>query len=358
MTKRITRRTTVVGICLVGALAAGLGTWAVLAPPGSAASAASSSDSARSTAKQEHATAPVTKGDLADSKVFAGTLGYGAPTGVPGTASGTLTWLPKPGDVIGRDKPLYAVDERPVRTMFGATPVWRALEFGAKGADVLQLNQNLAALGYDVSVDDVFGKRTLRAVKRYQEDRDLKVTGVLTAQDVVFVDGDVRVASVQGQLGRPTSGEVLGVTSTDRIVSATVPQADADRLAVGTAVEVRVNGAGDPIAGTVQDAAPAEADESGGGSGKVDVTIAFDPGDRELPTAASAQVVANGRTERDVLSVPVSALVAGDGDGFAVDVARRDGTTKRVRVQVGFVAEGRAAVTGGVHEGDEVVVPS
>jgi multidrug efflux pump subunit AcrA (membrane-fusion protein) len=59
------------------------------------------------------------------------------------------------------------------------------------------------------------------------------------------------------------------------------------------------------------------------------------------------------------LSVPVAALVArGTSGGYAVDVVRRDGTTKRVPVTAGFVAGGRVAVTGAIVAGDHVVVPS
>jgi peptidoglycan hydrolase-like protein with peptidoglycan-binding domain len=366
------RRSMVAGICVAGVLAAGLGTWAVVDVPTSTSAAASGSgsepgsaggDGSRSAAGgagpgtpgDGRHTAPVTKGDLTDSKTIAGTLGYGAPVGLAGAASGTLTWLPKPGDVIGRDAPLYAVDERPVRTMFGTVPLWRPLERGKRGADVRQLNENLAALGYDVSVDDVFGPRTQRAVRQWQADREQEVTGVLTADDVVFVDGEVRVGSVDGTLGQPAGGQLLSVTSTKRVVTASVPQRDAERLAVGTAVTVRINGAGDAMDGTVVDSAPGESKDGGA---VVDVTIAFEAGDRKLPDAASAQVDAKGQTERGVLSVPVAALVAGDGGRFAVDVVRRDGSTERVRVSVGFVAEGRAAVTGDLQAGDRVVVPS
>lgn len=337
----------IAGGCLLAVAAAGVGTWAVVSVP--------ESSSASAAERGPQHTAPVTKGDLTESRVFAGTLGYGAPEPVPAGASGTLTWLPGPGTVIHRDEPLYAVDERPVRAMHGSTPMWRDLGSGDRGADVQQLNENLAALGYDVAVDDRFGRRTLAAVRQWQHDRGLPVTGVITPDQVAFVDGDVRVASVTGVLGQPASGEVLQVTSTRRVVSVSVPQRDADRLAVGTEVRVRVNGAGDPLQGVVEDATPGESSD---GTPTVDAVVSFDQGDRELPAAASAQVTAAGRTERGVLTVPVSALVAGSGDGYAVDVARRDGATERVRVQVGFVADGRAVVTGDVHEGDEVVVPA
>ncbi|MBF4628029.1 peptidoglycan-binding protein [Curtobacterium flaccumfaciens] len=377
MTHRRARRRTIVSVCLVAAVAAGAGTWVLAAvPSGPGASASSGS---RGGTTSTGATATVTRGDLTDSKVFAGTLGYGAATGVPGAAAGTITWLPRPGDVVERDGALYAVDERDVRSMYGTVPLWRDLERGLQGADVRQLNENLAALGYDVSVDDRFGPRTERAVRQWQQDRGHEVTALLTADDVAFVDGAVRVASVDGRLGERIAGgagaaagaggagagagaadgtgaaaDVLQVTSTRRVVAATVPQRDAERLAVGTDVEVRVNGAGAAIPGSVVDVQPTTSEDGGTA---VDVSVSFDPGKRTLPAAASAQVDAKGATEHDVLSVPVAALVAGAGGRYAVDVVQRDGTTERVRVEPGFSADGRIAVTGDLAAGDRVVVP-
>lgn len=332
--------------CLVAALGTGAAVWATVAAPNSA--------TAETTAEHRDTTV-VTKGDLVESRTVAGVLGYGETTAVPAAASGTITWLPKPGQVVHRDEPLYAVDERPVRAFIGATPLWRTLARGTKGADVRQLNENLAALGYDVAQDDVFGRRTAAAVRTWQEDRGLPVTGTVTADQLAFVDGDVRVASVPATLGQPAGGDVLQVTSTQRVVQATVPDRDAGQLAVGTTVEVLVNGVGDTMPGEVTDTEPTESDD---GTHSVAVTVSFDAGARRLPEAASAQVVAQGRTEHDVLSVPVSALKASNGSGYAVDLVRAGGATTSVRVEVGLVADGRAAVTGDLHEGDRVVVPS
>lgn len=352
MSARARRRTLTAGVCLLAVLAAGVGTWSVLAPQGSASSAAAEA-AAETTGSGRH-TSVVTSGALTDSKVFSGVLGYGIPSGVPGAAPGTLTWLPEPGQVIHRDEYLYAVDERGVRAMHGTVPLWRSLERGQRGTDVRQLNENLAALGYDVAQDDTFGPRTQRAVRQWQRDRGHEVTGVLTAADVAFVPGDVRVATVDGRLGQRASGDVLSVTGTKRIVLATVPQRDAERLAVGTSVRVRVNGAGAATAGEVTDVQPSAGEDA---ASKVDVSVSFDPGDRELPAAASAQIEAAGASEQDVLSVPVAALVATGEGGYAVDVVRRDGTTKRVAVTPGLAADGRIAVSGHVSEGDRVVVP-
>lgn len=344
------RVTITVAACFVALLGAGLGTWAVVDRP-------DRSTAAEVAGTKHTTTAPVTRGDLTESRILAGTLGYGAPVGVPGAAQGTITALPDPGQVIHRDEQLYAVDERSIRSMWGTVPLWRTLEYGREGTDVEQLNHNLAALGYDVVEDDVFGRRTAAAVRQWQRDRALDVTGTITADDIAFVDGDVRVASVPAKLGQPANGDVLEVTSTKRVVTASVPPTEADRLPVGTKTQVRVNGTGEPLGGTVIDAQPAEQQGQDGAAATVDVRIAIEPGERELPSAASAQVTVVGRTERDVLSVPVSALVAGTEAGeFAVDVVARD-ETRRVPVQVGFVADGRVVVQG-VDEGDRVVVPS
>ncbi|MBT1678490.1 peptidoglycan-binding protein [Curtobacterium aurantiacum] len=372
MTTSVRRRAVLAAVTVLTVIAVGTGVWAVV---GVSTGAPASADASAGASPATTATATVTEGDLVDSKVFAGTLGYGAAVGVPGAATGTLTWLPRPGAVIERDGSLYAVDERAVRSMYGTVPLWRTLERGRTGTDVRQLNENLAALGYDVAVDDAFGPRTERAVRQWQVDRGHETTGVLTADDVVFVDGPVRVAAVDGRLGQTVGGgagasagaagqpagsgtgaaeDVLQVTSTKRIVRVTVSQRDAERLSVGTVVDVRVNGAGASMAGEVLDVQPDTEDDGGT---KADVSIGFEAGDRRLPAAASAQVDAKGATERHVLSVPVAALVAGARGTYAVDVVQRDGTTKRVRVEPGFTADGRVAITGAVAAGDRVVVP-
>ena len=61
---------------------------------------------------------------------------------------------------------------------------------------------------------------------------------------------------------------------------------------------------------------------------------------------------------KDALQVPVTALLARPGGGFAVEVVR-DGARERVPVELGLVAGGRAEVRGtALREGDRVVVPA
>ena len=59
---------------------------------------------------------------------------------------------------------------------------------------------------------------------------------------------------------------------------------------------------------------------------------------------------------RDVLAVPVTALLALPGGGYAVE-RRTAAGTERVPVEPGQFADGLVAVRGALRAGDEVVVP-
>jgi multidrug efflux pump subunit AcrA (membrane-fusion protein) len=338
-------RAVAAGACLAAVLAVAGITTVALVPESAPASAGTT----------ERTTAPVTRGDLVERISAAGTVGYGTAQDLVAPGGGTVTWLPAPGDVIRRDGVLYRVDERPVRAMIGNVPVYRDLVTGLWGSDVRQLNENLAALGYGVPTDDRFGAGTLSAVRRYQKDRGMTVTGGLGTSDIVFLPGDVRVAAVRTAVGSPAGGPVLSVTGDERVVTFTVPATDAGRVTVGTRVDGTITGRGDPLPGEVTASEPTTKE----GKDVVTVTVRLDPTDRTLPDSGSALVRVTGETREDVLSVPVTALRPGArADEYAVDVATADGAARRVRVRPGLVADGRVEVTGQLRVGDRVVVPS
>ena len=77
------------------------------------------------------ATAVVVRTDLSARQPVAGTLGYLVLFTVASEADGgLLTWLPAPGDVVGRGRPLFAVDGQPVTLLYGQVPAWRAFAPG------------------------------------------------------------------------------------------------------------------------------------------------------------------------------------------------------------------------------------
>lgn len=82
----------------------------------------------------------------------------------------------------------------------GRIIVMSTLKLGSKGENVMALQKNLYALGYDPgSFDGKFGQNTLAAVKRFQKDYGLKVDGLV---------GTMTQAAITDALNRkPGAGE-------------------------------------------------------------------------------------------------------------------------------------------------------
>lgn len=111
-------------------------------------------------------TATVERGTLTATEIFDGTLDHGTPFTVTGSAEGTITRLVGQGRTVERGAELYRVDERPVALLYGAVPMFRGLGPGDSGADVGQLEANLAELGYGgFTVDDQYTSSTAAAVR-------------------------------------------------------------------------------------------------------------------------------------------------------------------------------------------------
>jgi putative ABC transport system permease protein len=92
-------------------------------------------------------TQPVTRQALSSQTPVNATLGYAGSYTVLGHG-GTLTSLPSPGQVISQGQAVYETGNgAPVVLLYGSVPAWRTLDLGVSGADVSQLNHDLAVLG-------------------------------------------------------------------------------------------------------------------------------------------------------------------------------------------------------------------
>jgi len=84
-----------------------------------------------------------------------------------------------------------------------------SLSQGSKGADVKELQEKLAQVGYQVGkIDGVYGKSTTEAVKRFQRNRGLKADGVAgtkTIEELKKLTGDSTTAG----------GKKVGVKNSD-----------------------------------------------------------------------------------------------------------------------------------------------
>jgi multidrug efflux pump subunit AcrA (membrane-fusion protein) len=148
-------------------------------------------------------TAPLERRDLTSRESVDGTLGYAGEAAVISRLSGTITWLPAEGDVIGRGDRLLEVDGEPAILMYGDIPAYRDLSTGVSdGPDVDQLESNLAALGFDPgTVDDEFTSSTASAVADWQDSLGLDETGTVELGRIVFMAGARRVTSLSVSLG-------------------------------------------------------------------------------------------------------------------------------------------------------------
>jgi hypothetical protein len=315
-------------------------------------------------------TAAVTARDLRAQEQVQGTLGYGEVRTVANQRQGTITWLAEEGAVIGRGQPLYRVDGRPVQLLYGKLPAWRELSVGVDdGPDVRQLERNLVALGYDpdrvITVDDHFTSATRAAVTRWQEAVGLPETGAMQPGDAVWQPGAVRVGELKASVGdaaRP-GGPVLEATSTSRQVAIDLDASRQPYVHVGDPVDIELPG-GRTTTGKVASVGKVATAASGNdpaddGSPTVEVTVSLDQ-PKATGSLDQTPVVAYITTEvrKDVLAVPVNALLALAEGGYAVEV-ERDGRRGLVGVTLGLFADGMVEVEGGgLRAGDRVVVPA
>ncbi|MEU1945288.1 peptidoglycan-binding domain-containing protein [Streptomyces sp. NPDC020125] len=356
------RRLVLAAAALVTAVAAGAGALALSAHgeakaerPGSAAPST--------------ALTTVVRGDLADSRTLTGTLGFAGTRTVKGTGKGVVTQLPKPGATATRGKPLYRVDDRPVMVFFGDTPVFRALvKLGVSGRDVTVLADNLLALGYDIGPPGRttangtrFTPSLAAALKRWQRDTGQQQTGTLDPGRVIVLPGEARVGDVKAQLGDPATGDMLTVTSAAKTVGVKVDAADAAPIRVGDEVSIAL-----PSAKTIPGKVTAVGHTVQGGGDEQDEEVTGPPSLRVTVTpthgadvkgldSASVRVTFTAETRKNVLSVPVGALLALREGGYALQ--RHDGTL--LAVKTGLFAKGMVEVSGkDVREGLRVVTTS
>jgi hypothetical protein len=111
--------------------------------------------------------------------------------------------------------------------------------------------------------------------------------------------------------------------------------------------------------GAVAEAPADQGDELGGAGAEptIEVTITLAGRTAVDLDQAPVTVELTRNLERDVLAVPVTALLALSGGGYGVELSVADGS-RLVGVETGVYADGYVQVSGGgIREGARVVVP-
>ncbi|MEV8341752.1 peptidoglycan-binding protein [Streptomyces niveus] len=354
--------------------AGGVGATGVLGGGGGESAEAAPSRPAKS--------ATVEKTTLTRSETVGGALGYGEATTVQAPATGgsgesrtsttaqggdtgTVTWLPDVGDEIERGERVYSADERKSVLLYGSTPLYRTLGVGSEGKDVTMLERNLAALGHTgFTVDAEYTEATADAVRAWQEDLGREETGEVAPDDAVLASGARRVAEVKSARGAALSGDVLTWTGTERVVTVDLEVRHEGLVKDGTKATVALPD-GTVVDAEVTDigaAATAAPSEGGEDTSAEDATLPVELTVKDQKKlgryqAAPVDVTLTAERRADVLAVPVNALIARQGGGYAVQVITDDGVENRP-VELGLFADGLVEVSGtGITEGLRVGVP-
>lgn len=319
-------------------------------------------------------TATVTRTDLTASVTLVGSLGYGPPTTFTGRKNGTVTWLPAVGTVVDRGKRLYSVDAKPVPLFLGDTPLYRTIEASAPpGPDIKEVNANLRALGFrSAPKGDAYTEGTAAALREWQRRNGLDQTGTVAAGDVAVLPASVRVESVKVTPGAQATAELLGLTSTTKLVTATADPAKVDTKLFKPDGTVELTLPGDRKAAGKIATVGAPGDASGGGSetdqeangpgrdspGTVLTITIADQGTVSDVDSGAVEITMTTESRKGVLAVPVGALVAVQGGRYALQEAD-GGTSTLIAVRTGKFADGLVEVSGeGVVEGLKVVTVS
>ena len=316
------------------------------------------------------ATAAVVRGNVAATTPVAGTLGYAGSYVVTGVGGGTLTWLPPPGRVIRQGQVLYETGNgSPVVLLYGGVPAWRDMGEGVTGADVSQLNHDLVVLedagiaGVAAAGWDYFSWATAYGVQRLEERLGVSFPpGSLSLGHLVFEPRALRVDRVIGRLGGPAAGPVLVATSDRRVVTVALDTSQQSEVSAGDKVTVTLPD-GKVTPGTVSSvgavAATSVSQQGPVTTIPVQVKLA-DPMAAGSLDQAPVTVNITTAVARDVLAVPVTALLARSPDGYVVEVAGPGNARRFVPVTPGIFddASGMVQVTGALAPGQRVVVAS
>jgi peptidoglycan hydrolase-like protein with peptidoglycan-binding domain len=259
------------------------------------------------------------------------------------------------GSEVAMGTVLYSVESAPVVALPGSLPAWRTLDTSSDdGIDVMQLEMDLTALGYDpdgrMTIDTEFDSDTKAVVKAWQAGYGMEVTGSVALGSVVFVSGETTVAGVDVAVGDEVGDgdSIISLSASSQQVVIDVPDGAEAYLVPGLAVKV---GSGD---GTVTLLRSIERD----GSVVVQAVITPTGPIEGADNGAAVKVTVTTTSLDGVLLVPTEALVSRLDGSYALQVVGEDGTTTFVDVELLGVSGSDAGVRGeGLTAGSEVLQP-
>ena len=392
------RRVVLIVVCV--ALATGAGGWIV----GSRITSPADATAAHQPPPASAITVAVERRTLSSTVIAQGTVTYtgatpltltgsvGAPASPGGAEAPTtqiVTRAPAAGTTLRAGDRLMEISGRPVFVLPGSVPMYRSLADGAQGQDVRQLQAALSTLGFGRLRSGVFDAATAAAVKRWYERAGYEPQATadtppkfgVPSGEVLFLNTlPVRLDAVTTRPGAPATGQIGTATDSAVIVQGALPSADSHLVHSGLAVTLTLPD-GNAVPGTLdavgKDAVPPPSPTPPGAAGGTDAQSggaqespsstplrlsAKDPAALAGFTGQSAKIgIEVGRTNGEVLTVPIAAVVTGADGTARVQLSRPGGRFEDVPVKLGLSAQGLVEVSaqsGTLDAGDRVVVGS
>jgi hypothetical protein len=315
--------------------------------------------------------AVVKRQTLTSQSSLSGTLADSGSYTIVNQATGTVTTLPAVGKTVRQGGVLYQVSGTPVVLLYGNTPDYRDMSAGVTGADVREFNKAMIALGYTTRADvlaaglgmSYFSAATTTAWEDYQTALGVTVpSATVTLGQVVFLPSAAKIATWETGITPGTAaapGTAL-MTATSPVPQVTInldPSLETE-IKAGDKVGIDLPEGGATTGVVTQVSKVASTNASGVTSVPVYVSLDHPKVAKNLSSAPVTVTVTTGGV-RGAPVVPVAALVARSGGGYAVEVTGPGGH-HLVKVTVGLFddAAGLVQVTGNLTPGQHVVVPA
>lgn len=292
--------------------------------------------------------------DLTETFTATGTLQFDEAIEITTPTGGTVLDIIEAGISLDNGDIIAVVnDDQAIVWLDGETPAWRSLSVGDEGVDVLQLEEALAALGFngdnDVTIDDEYTAATAAMVEDWQESIGVEPTGRVDRGAVVFGGARTRVASVAVAIGDNVSdgSALIALGTNNRHAYLDAASGEAVTLAIGDEAAIELPD-GTELAGSIAAIAP--------GSETWQITVGFtDTAEFPATDVTNIEMSWTHDIVAGVLTVPSSSLLRLDNGTYTVDVVNEDGSITATPVTVGVAVGTRVEIMDGLDQGDAVV---
>jgi hypothetical protein len=270
----------------------------------------------------------------------------------------------KPGNVLKAGDFIGIIGADPVFVLEGPLPLYRDLNLGDNGDDVLAFQKALNSAGYATAQSGTVTEDTLDAVTRLHRAHltgvpSEGVTSIARNNYAILPGGSHTVTAVAavGQLindGNP----IASVETSEPYVESSVELSVANKLKAGDRVSLRTSTGS--VEGTITSIGELQNDPSKGAAKSVRFS-ADDPS--KLTPGQSASITSKGNTST-TLAVPTTAVrqdsqgtyVLVEKGGSSTSTSKDAPATERVNVEVLRTAGGYAAINANLSAGQKVLV--